>query len=240
LPDDASPWKNLGFLYQQKITKFAEANQTDSVEYYNKLRLEVYSKAYKIDSKDEETIRILAGMHIQKGEYDEALSILQPTLASTKNAKLFRIAADAYLEKGDTAKALEMLTQTESLEPDNVDYISTIGLFYYYAKNFDKAAEYFGKISAKQPDNTEALYNQSLALFYAEKKTEAEEVAKTLLKKDPKNADAWDQLALIWATTNRGKEAKIAEKVGIAITNKNFAEANSLAQQLNLGVEIKE
>ncbi len=238
-PSNVKALKNLAFLYQEKSNRAAEEGQTDSVAYYDELRLGVYEKAHQFDPKDEEVVWILAGLYVRNGKPDDALKIIEPLVDSTKEPRVLFAAADAYDAKADTQKALEMLKRAEAIDPENTGLLFDIGVRYYNMGDFLKAAEYFDKVLAKEPDNVDALYNKALALFYGNDLSSAEATTLELLKKDPKNPDVWDQLALVWAKAGKGKLSSKAEEVSKALQSGNVSKAAKISKSLNIGVNIE-
>ena len=106
-------------------------------------------------------------------------------------------------------------------------------------KKFEKAGMYFDKVLAKEPDNIDALYNKCLSLFYAEKLDEAESATVRLVKMDAKNFSVWDQLAIVWATMGKGKDAQIAAKIGEALQKDDIETAKNLAEKLKIDVSFE-
>ena len=238
-PKNTNALKNLAYLYQEKAIQSEDAGMSDSAKYYDELRLKTYEKIVKIDPDDEDVLWLLAGLYTENGNPDRAIKLLEPHLESAKNPKIFFAAVDAYDAKADTQKALEILQKAEALDPDNEGLLFDIGVRYYNIGRFDDAAGYFDKVLAKNPDNTDALYNKSLALYYSKKYDEAEQVTLELLKKDAKNPDVWDQIALIWAQNNKGKQASIAAKVSEALQSGKMDEAKKFVSELKIDVNIE-
>ncbi|MCD6594218.1 tetratricopeptide repeat protein [bacterium] len=231
-----SAWKNLGYLYQQKMIKFDKDNKQDSLKYYTELRIKTYKKAYSLDKKDEGLVAIMAGLYTLDSKADSAIVILTPFFES-KNPKIFSAAADAYdaLDKKD--EALKMLTKMERLNPNDAGVLFDIGIRYYNMEDYDNAAGYFDKVIKINPNDLKALNNKGLALLNAGKLEEAESALFQVVKSNPANPDVWDQIGIVWAKLEKGKNATTAMAIKKALIADNMDEAKKLAKEL--GVEIE-
>ncbi len=232
---NVNAWKNLAFLYQEKVKRFESSGVADSAKYYDEKRFEVYKKAHRIAPDDTEILWILAGLYTSRGKPDSAIALLSPLIGKTDEPKVYFALADAYDAKADTQKALEMLTKAEALDPQNVDLLFDIGVRYYRMHNFDRAATYFGKVVERDSTNADALYNLSLSLFNAGDYDGAEAAALRLVKLDPNDADSWEQLAVVWAKSGKTRDAKTAMDVSKALRDGAKEEAQKLMEKLGIG-----
>ena len=234
---NVSAWKDLGFLYQQKMKKFDEEGNKDSLNYYTNLRIKTYKKAYSLDKTDEDLIAILAGLYTLENKPDSALAILEPSLKTSKNSRIYSAAADAYDALDKKKEALQMLTKMEELDPENPAVLFDIGVRYYSMEDYDKAAEYFSKTLEVKPNDINAMNNKGLALFNAGKLDESAKVLWEVVKRNPKDPTYWDQIGIVWAKLGKGKDAKKAMEIKDALKSGDTEKANKLAKKL--GVEIK-
>ena len=227
-------WKNLGFLYQEKMVVLSDKGLEDSVKYYSEKRLEAYKHAYELNPKDEENARIYGGFLLEKGLADSALKVIKPFLTESKSAELNLLAADIYRHKNDTSKSLEHLKRATQLQPDNPKILFDIGVIYYNLENFDEAMKYFKKVLELQPDNLDAKMNYILCLFYAKKYQDAERELINLLEKQRDNKDAWEILSITWGAQKKTKKAKIADQIFKALSAGEKEKADELIKKLKL------
>ncbi len=251
-PEAVEAWKNLGFLYQEKIISLRESQQEDSIKYFSDLRMKAYQTAYSIDSTDEEIIFILGGLYNERNMPDSALALVSPLLDTTENPQIVFVAIDAYDKKGQGQEALKMLKKAATLDTGNVDVIydiaSRYGNFGVKAYNdgdtatafayFNEAVLYCDKVIALDSNRIDAYFDKSFCLLSSNRLAEAEIATIDALRKDPKRLDGWDQLMIIWARTGKVEQAKTAEKIAQAIEAGSIDEANANMEKLNIGTNI--
>ncbi len=233
LPEYIDAWKNLGFLYQEKLSKFISSNIVDSIDYYKQKRLEAYARASELDKDDEDLTRIYAGILLENEMPDSTLAILKPILAETKNVQILLIAANAHIVKEKSEEALEMMIKAESIEPDNTSLLFSIGVINYQLSKFDQASTYFKKVIDLEPSNTDALRNYVLSLVSSGKQEEAEPYLIKILKQDKYNKEAWEIIAIIW-TAKDPKKGQTAENVRQALISGDTDQADILIEKLNI------
>ncbi len=253
-PKYKNAWENLAYLYAQKADRFRAEDREDSAKAYDDKRFNAYKNAFEASPNDDELAFIFAGLNTQRGNTAEALKILEPRIAATKNPKILTTAAHAYNiqakalaekenpsddDKKQTAalreKMISVLSRAETLDSTNINILVDIGESYYRIENYTKAAEYYGRAYTKDNSKTEFLYNRALALLYDKNFAECEKVARDLIAKDiaankkPVELEYWK--LLINALINKGdsKTAVEVDKVVTAISAGKLDDAKKLA-----------
>lgn len=99
----------------------------------------------------------------------------------------------SYREKGrqsgmvenDPVKALEYLNKAYSMNSDDQETISLLGVAYGVLKDYNKALEFFNKVLIKNPKNAEAHFNVYLTYLNAGDQVNADKALKAAKAIDP-------------------------------------------------------
>lgn len=151
----------------------------------------------------------------ERGQWQEAIAILESGLAGEAPDRDIRIRLGIYLaESGtDVTKAIAIL---ETLPRTDAEGLNGLGLAYGAARRFQDAIAAFQGVLKLDP--TSALANQNIATMLLEqarenpaggaaKAREAEVFARKAIDLDPALAKAFTTLGVIQAQTNRTNEA---------------------------------
>jgi len=99
----------------------------------------------------------------------------------------------SYREKGrqagmmenDPVKAIEYLNKAYSMNAEDQETISLLGVAHGVLKDYNKALEYFNKVLIKNPKNAEAHFNVYLTYLNAGDQINAEKALKAAKDIDP-------------------------------------------------------
>lgn len=103
----------------------------------------------------------LTSAHYLKEDYDQALALTQRLLAQRTEyrAMMLRLQAAATARKGELDKAVALFEQAMKAYPTDVSLPYQLGLAYYNAKQYDKAAQQFFYILSINPFHTGSHLN---------------------------------------------------------------------------------
>ncbi|VAW89298.1 TPR domain protein, putative component of TonB system [hydrothermal vent metagenome] len=131
-------------------------------------------------------------------------------------------------------------------QPDNIDALHLLGLFYAHHKDYKTAIEYYDKALAYNPSFAAGYHNRGVALNYTGDHLKAVESLKQAIKITPNNPDTHSNLANILSSQGEHKEAIKHYKKTIKLNPKSTgtyvklgSEFNSLKQPLDAAFYLK-
>lgn len=159
----------------QDLLAVKKDSANPKLEDYYKNAIEGYSKLINAEYKQPAIYGSLAGLYIQKKEYDKALEIVQK--GREKYAKEYSIVvaeANVYLATNQNQKAIETLNIAVGLDPKNPVLYFAIGNKLEAVGEITKAEDYYNKAIELKPDYVDAIYclgamffNEGVKLFQA-------------------------------------------------------------------------
>lgn len=155
----------------------------------------------------------LALFYMYKKDYSRVLGILQPASARFPNDYRFPLyvgVAFSLLERHDSSIAY--CKKSYSLNSNNLDVLSQLGMSYERMGTFDSSDFYYAKALAIDPNNP--LINNNLAYSYAERGVNLDralEMAELALSGDPDNPSYYDTYG--WIQYKREKYDSALEYV---------------------------
>jgi tetratricopeptide (TPR) repeat protein len=106
----------------------------------------------------------------------------------------------------DLDTALQHCSRAVEIEPQNSNYIDSLGYVYLKKKQFDRADGYFDKSLEQDSGNTSALRHKALSQYLRGNMQKAIELYEDCLKTQ-KEAETYLQLAVIYVDTGQAEQA---------------------------------
>ena len=126
---------HIGYVYRQK-GDFQKA-------------IEHLEEAVRIDPANTDGYLYLGGYYRTVGEYEKSAAQYRKRIEYEPDRPLnYRTYGIALSIIGEHEKALEQYRKSTELDPANIDFVGT---GYFYARDFDKAVEYFEKAMVESP-----------------------------------------------------------------------------------------
>ncbi len=125
---------------------------------------EMAELAYKVDPKSANYLRTFVKCLIKSGETEKAIELYGPDYIKDymDNGPILNSYAWFWAEPGKNLKnALKASKRSIELEPENHNYLDTVGVIYWKMKNYDKAIENINKALELSPDDKD--YKKRLA-----------------------------------------------------------------------------
>lgn len=169
------------FAFMEDVNKFLEANnQNIAVE--TKVALSNAAQAAEQAGLKDEAIdayenllvydndvlnyRLLANLHKEKEDFDEALNVLTKAAeVHSEDADLMIDQLNIYIGLDRLSEALEIIDKAIELQPENDMLYYVKGTAYDGAGETTKAVEQYEKAVEINPENTRALYNAGAMYF---------------------------------------------------------------------------
>lgn len=152
----------LAFVY---IAQYAQSQVIEDY-FYNDQFLEVVKFEKDTQTLSGEQLVILGDAFFELKNYDKALLMYDKALAKGfKDAPLFYNRSRAYFFDEKTAEALKELNIALEMEPENQEFISQLGLTYYFDNQLDKALSTFQK-AQQLPAKVQAPYYMVGHIFF--------------------------------------------------------------------------
>lgn len=142
------------------IVCFAKSAQSQSIEdyYYNDQFLEVVKFEKDTQAFTGQQLAILGDAFFALDNHDKALHIYDKALAKGfKDANLFFNRSLIFFNAEKNAEALKALNTAIEMEPQNQEFISQLGLVYYFDDQLDKALSTYQK-AQELPATIQAPY----------------------------------------------------------------------------------
>ncbi len=154
----------------------------------------------------------------------------KPELYNGENEAIQQVAV--LLSKNQLSNVYKLLQKYSSIYVDSADFQYYWGLYYTFAKNPQKAKEFFFNTIEIDPSFYEAKYNYALILHSEKKIEETKQLYEEILQVAPKEIKTMNNLASIHIDEGRYKEAKNLLEKCLKI-NKNFEIAQKNLDRVN-------
>jgi len=168
---------------------------------------------YKLSAADSEAALKLAPrnatiqmMHAQTlhqlGQTKEALRLVTKLLiAQPRLAQAINLRARLLADDGKQAEAIAVLERARKREPQNPQFLLTLGMLYVASKQGDKAVEMFDLLLAGGVEMAVVYRSRADALLSINRQAEALADYQKALKEDPQNPGILNNLAWLMATS---------------------------------------
>jgi pentatricopeptide repeat protein len=215
-PEKAIQTLKTGLKYTQESPRLLEFL---AQMYHAHDQLEKSLKAYRRletivgETNDEQVTDFFiinyAAVARERGLNQKAMSLYKKAISqNTFVMQPYIELASLYLEESKENKAIETMEKAVQIMPDNPFAQYYLGVFYNFAREFDRALRQFKKTEQTAehfPDifNADFYYNYGAACERTGDFVKAEELLHKSIKLDPENANALNYLAYMWAEQNR-------------------------------------
>ncbi len=120
----------------------------------------LFTHALAVTSNNDVAENNLGIVFLQKGNLDEAISLLQAAVdLRPENSPAHENLAKAFLQKGQVTDALVHYRRLLELQPDNIEVHNIVGTVLIQRGQAREAVEEWQKVLAIQPDNGNAMSN---------------------------------------------------------------------------------
>jgi tetratricopeptide (TPR) repeat protein len=207
-PDNAEYALKLGDLYGQQgfavdaKSVFATVAARLAGEGKTAEAVAIFEKIVKLDREDHDARKALAGLlgdignldaaleqlnesasvHVEKGEFDAAVAVLNEALAMKPGDVRSVVGlVDVYKRQGLNEKAIEVLEKELAAAPDNVQLLNILGNIHFEVGETKKAEEIFTRIVTGHPLNVNARIKLGRIQILKEKLDQAYELFEPLI-----------------------------------------------------------
>jgi len=180
-PDSEEAWHSLG-------ATLAEAEKYDEA-------VAALGKAVSITPGQYEAWFIMGKAHKECGRFKEALDAYREALKAESKAEAWFGAGLCSYYLNDYEKAIELLTQADSLLPDDTDTVYTLGLSNHALGKYPEAMQRYRRTLALSPESPHARVNLALSLHASGDYAGAIEEYRLITESQPSNAEAWYNMA---------------------------------------------
>jgi len=146
-----------------------------------------FRRCMAIDKSNVDPYIDIAIMYVEKGRFNDAISVAEDGLKIKEDPMLLWILGRAYYKKGNYPRAKELLEKANSIDPEFYFSYNDLGIVLMKLKKFGDANAAFTVALAIQPGSAEINYNIAQSLLMLEKNKEALDYAKRALELDPDN-----------------------------------------------------
>jgi predicted Zn-dependent protease len=120
-------------------------------------------QAIRFDVKSKEARKVLAQIHIRRGQYDMASIILASlTGDADQDGQILNLLGQIDISKGDNDRAVSRLKQSIKLDPGNVGARMNLAVMYVKFRQFDAAHAELSRVLAAMPDHPDAKLNMAI------------------------------------------------------------------------------
>ncbi|MBI3039765.1 tetratricopeptide repeat protein [bacterium] len=126
-----------------------------------------------------------------------------------------------FFEQGQFGKALENIQKAIEKSPNNVEFLSTKGVFLHKTNDLNKAIEAYQKAVSISPNHSFSHYNLGLIYMKLGRTPEAIREWEAVLKFSPEDTDATFNIAVTLALQGKLKEAIILYEKILTINPKH-------------------
>jgi tetratricopeptide (TPR) repeat protein len=149
------------------------------------------------DGKDPVDLYNLGAAHMNKKQYDEALTYFEQVVrAEPDNARALYNIGVIYLNKGQYDNALRYFERVVILEPKNQRALYNIGVIHMNRSRHAHALEYFKQVTRLAPDDARAFYNLGVIHMNNAEYDQASSYFEEVIRLDPNNAKALYNLGI--------------------------------------------
>jgi tetratricopeptide (TPR) repeat protein len=164
--------------------------------------------------------------HHQAGRIDEAVQIYQQILqADPDNADALHLMGNATGQLGDIDGSISLLSRANALAPENMLYLTSLGMAYRIKKQYEAALGCYFKILEIEPNTAAAYFGIGNTLQCMDRLEDAAANFNSALTVDPNHAAARYQLANLEKSAGRYTEAITHYRLAVAI-QPDFADAH--------------
>lgn len=181
----------------------------------------IYQKVLKSKPNHADALHLLGVVHLQRGEYPEAIRLIHLALNEKPSPIYENNLAEAYRKNRQYPQAKLHLENALSAKPDYADALVNLGNLYWNLDDQDKAIEYYRKAIALDSSFPEAHANLGNVLRKKRDFATAIDHFKKAIALRPAYADAWNNLGLTYGDLGEQEKAMQAFKHAISLNEKH-------------------
>jgi tetratricopeptide (TPR) repeat protein len=186
--------------------------KTDVKEEIKREEVKRFVQSLKITDVDVTTYLEKGWNAIAKGNYDEAISILEEVKEyAPENTKVLALLGWAYVQKGEFDSAIPLYLKVLSFEPNNTIAMKDIGYICYKKGIYGEAIEHLAKVVRIDNDPTATLYAlYYLGLVYLDREMydDAIDFLKKAIERGPNLQEAYYHLGLAYEKKGEFEKSK--------------------------------
>lgn len=202
--------------------------RTDNVEWIEPA-VENIEKAIGITDQYSPVYTTYGQLLIEKGEYEEALRMLQRALEiDPANFEAYRVQARAFLAQQRTAEAEATYQKAIEMKSDYWAGYAELGVFYYSNGRYEEAAEQFKIVTELTPNNAGAFRNLGGIYFYLGRQEDAMEAFQKSLAIEP-NYGAYSNLATMYYYSEDYDKAAEMYRMALSLNDTDYTVWSFLA-----------
>jgi Flp pilus assembly protein TadD len=179
---------------------YLEAHDFDKAETHARKALEIWPEMNA-------ALRTLGVIYIQRGQFDQAIAILDRALKSDAfSPETYSNLATAYMQKGMLDKAEELLQTALQISPGfHVAYLN-LGLLYLMRGRYDASADYLERGLEHVPNDGAARNNLAVCFIRLGKYEEARKHLDLLIRLEPNTASGYFNMAISYVLEKKFDE----------------------------------
>ena len=181
---------NRQMLFLVGLAHFGLANQEKALDY-----LSAYLRQYPGDPG---ATKLLASLHLERGDRTRVISLLEPLLRSAPNdPRALSLLASAYMQERNYRMASELLDRAVKLSGSDAGIRTDFGLSLMGSGRSDSGLEQLQQVFLKDPKQSRAALALATLYLKSGQAKRAQEVIETLIKNDQGNLTALNMLGII-------------------------------------------
>jgi tetratricopeptide (TPR) repeat protein len=140
------------------------------------------------------------------------IAVYAQNILIAQDVKQLHDNARDFMHKGDYANAILILNRALAKSPDNLEVTKTLGLNYYYSKDYKKCIEVLKRLFDRYDVDDQVFQIAGDAYWAMEDATGAEETYRRGIRKLPKSGPLYNELGKVLWTKNDFSAIKEWEK----------------------------
>lgn len=168
---------------------------------------EAFSKAQMISPESASASFWLALLHEQKGEWGEAIKLLEQVAVKAPDTGVLLRLSYYYSQARQNKKSIAILKKLSAEEPENADFLNYLSLSYEEDKQFPQAEKTLQKLLVLLPQDPEVYFHLATVYDRMKRHALAEEALKKAIALKPDFPVALNYLGYTYADRNVNLEA---------------------------------
>ena len=195
-PEYAMAYVMLGWTYLDDIWQGMTSTPAESIAKAEAMA----QKAISIHGVTTDENTLLTGVHVLKGNFDQALAYGEKAVEQNPNsAGAQNLLGTTLRYKGQYDQAISRLKKAIRLEPvKNISYLSNLAWAYLYSSQYEHAIATWKEALARNPDFLGAYLGLTAAYGFSGSEDRARQAARQVLRVNPQfSTGYWEKLALL-------------------------------------------
>lgn len=212
-------------------------------EYHKSGNLEeaekLYKEALEFDSKELNTLFMMANLKFQQYRYPEAEKYILSAISLTKNVRFYDLLTRIYIESKQYQQAIDSAIEGLQIEPANFELNFNIALALKNNKDYELSLKFYQRAEKLRPDLYLIPFNMSSVYFFLGEPIKSREALEKALSLEPNNDELKYFLSLAWFRERNYKkgfplfESRQAKKTATMFQKKQYPQAFLTAKEWN-------